>query len=68
MFWHLRIRMGLAQRDIPETVTGKLRFADGSEKQFTGRPEDLPAHLIVPVFPSKPGIFLPSVRRKALRN
>jgi hypothetical protein len=59
MFYHLRIRLGLAQRDIPETISGTLHFLDGTRQKVEAKPEELPAYLVLPVFPSDPGIFLP---------
>jgi hypothetical protein len=51
--------MGLAQRDIPKTITGTLRLADGSEVQVAGDPQDFPAYMFMPVYPNDPGLFLP---------
>lgn len=58
MFGHLRIRLGLSQRDVPDTVSGLLRSADGSVKPVTGHPNDFPAFLVLPLFDKNPRLWL----------
>ena len=60
MFGHLRTRLGMKQRDIPDTVGGLLKFADGSIKEVYGHPDDFPASLIMPMLRKDPGLWLPN--------
>jgi hypothetical protein len=60
MFGHLRIRSGMKQSEAPDTVSGLLRFADGSTKEVHGHPADFPALLFMPLLRKSPGLWLPN--------
>ncbi|MEX1180768.1 MAG: HNH endonuclease [Cucumibacter sp.] len=59
LFGHLRVRLGMAQREIPNKVSGILRTTDGGFREVAGAPDDLPAFLVLPLFSTRAGLFAP---------